>query len=136
MLLLSIVGAASAASSCLCLRREKLAAEAAPTRGCCQHAAIPSHAARPARVRLRRAAAPTASPPRRPPPPSPPTPANRARAWPRPGSRAGYCCVDRKSVVSGKSVSVRVDLGGRRIIKKKKDTQKQKYKQQKLIAME
>src|SRR3546814_19503113 len=31
------------------------------------------------------------------------------------GGRAG----DRKSVVSGKSVSVRVDLGGRRIIKKK-----------------
>src|SRR3546814_13005039 len=29
-------------------------------------------------------------------------------------------CGDRKSVVSGKSVSVRVDLGGRRIIKKKK----------------
>src|SRR3546814_15422334 len=29
---------------------------------------------------------------------------------------------DRKSVVSGKSVSVRVDLGGRRIIKKKKVT--------------
>src|SRR3546814_12821365 len=28
---------------------------------------------------------------------------------------------DRKSVVSGKSVSVRVDLGGRRIIKKKKE---------------
>src|SRR3546814_15591412 len=27
--------------------------------------------------------------------------------------------IDRKSVVSGKSVSVRVDLGGRRIIKKK-----------------
>src|SRR3546814_18106319 len=27
---------------------------------------------------------------------------------------------DRKSVVSGKSVSVRVDLGGRRIIKKKR----------------
>src|SRR3546814_15522449 len=27
---------------------------------------------------------------------------------------------DRKSVVSGKSVAVRVDLGGRRIIKKKK----------------
>src|SRR3546814_19911671 len=27
---------------------------------------------------------------------------------------------DRKSVVSGKSVSVRVDLGGRRLIKKKK----------------
>src|SRR3546814_17561760 len=29
---------------------------------------------------------------------------------------------DRKSVVSGKSVSVRVDLGGRRIIKKKRTT--------------
>src|SRR3546814_15060278 len=29
---------------------------------------------------------------------------------------------DRKSVVSGKSVSVRVDLGGRRIIKKKTQT--------------
>src|SRR3546814_12813863 len=28
---------------------------------------------------------------------------------------------DRKSVVQGKSVSVRVDLGGRRIIKKKKE---------------
>src|SRR3546814_14078273 len=28
---------------------------------------------------------------------------------------------DRKSVVSGKSVSVRVDLGGRRLIKKKKN---------------
>src|SRR3546814_17996327 len=28
--------------------------------------------------------------------------------------------IDRKSVVSGTSVSVRVDLGGRRIIKKKK----------------
>src|SRR3546814_18043813 len=31
---------------------------------------------------------------------------------------------DRKSVVSGKSVSVRVDLGGRRIIKKKKKQKK------------
>src|SRR3546814_18905613 len=29
--------------------------------------------------------------------------------------------LDRKSVVKGKSVSVRVDLGGRRIIKKKKN---------------
>src|SRR3546814_14724697 len=29
--------------------------------------------------------------------------------------------LDRKSVVSGKSVSVRVDIGGRRIIKKKKE---------------
>src|SRR3546814_11400176 len=33
---------------------------------------------------------------------------------------------DRKSVVSGKSVSVRVDLGGRRIIKKKKYIQMKK----------
>src|SRR3546814_19588203 len=32
--------------------------------------------------------------------------------------------IDRKSVVSGKRVSVRVDLGGRRIIKKKKETQR------------
>src|SRR3546814_17264782 len=31
---------------------------------------------------------------------------------------------DRKSVVQGKSVSVRVDLGGRRLIKKKTKTQK------------
>src|SRR3546814_17383890 len=37
----------------------------------------------------------------------------------------GWCStiqgIDRKSVVKGKSVSVRVDLGGRRIIKKKKE---------------
>src|SRR3546814_16820459 len=33
--------------------------------------------------------------------------------------RLGRTTGDRKSVVSGKSVSVRVDLGGRRIIKKK-----------------
>src|SRR3546814_18363508 len=33
---------------------------------------------------------------------------------------------DRKSVVSGKSVSVRVDLGGRRIIKTKKKIHKRK----------
>src|SRR3546814_19325125 len=32
---------------------------------------------------------------------------------------------DRKSVVEGKSVSVRVDLGGRRIIKKKKRERKE-----------
>src|SRR3546814_12721569 len=32
----------------------------------------------------------------------------------------GAITLDRKSVVKGKSVSVRVDLGGRRIIKKKK----------------
>src|SRR3546814_20513165 len=36
-------------------------------------------------------------------------------------------CPDRKSVVEGKSVSVRVDLGGRRIIKQKKKN-KNKYK--------
>src|SRR3546814_19893754 len=37
----------------------------------------------------------------------------------------GRTPIDRKSVVSGKSVSVRVDLGGRRIIKKKeKDEQR------------
>src|SRR3546814_13376084 len=34
---------------------------------------------------------------------------------------------DRKSVVSGTSVSVRVDLGGRRIIKKKKKEIEQTY---------
>src|SRR3546814_13461801 len=34
--------------------------------------------------------------------------------------------IDRKSVGSGKSVSVRVDLGGRRIIKKKKTSEKNK----------
>src|SRR3546814_16989563 len=34
---------------------------------------------------------------------------------------------DRKSVVKGKSGSVRVDLGGRRSIKKKKKHHKQKY---------
>src|SRR3546814_12158216 len=34
---------------------------------------------------------------------------------------------NRKSVVSGKSVSVRVDLGGRRIIKKKKVTSEAIY---------
>src|SRR3546814_15951091 len=33
---------------------------------------------------------------------------------------------DRKSVVSGKSVSVRVDLGGRRIIKKKNSNDEQR----------
>src|SRR3546814_15374546 len=36
---------------------------------------------------------------------------------------AGFRRRDRKSVVSGKSVSVRVDLGGPRIIKKKNRTQ-------------
>src|SRR3546814_11966739 len=38
--------------------------------------------------------------------------------------------VDRKSVVAGKSVSVRVDLGGRRIIKKKNTHKNEKRKKQ------
>src|SRR3546814_19886618 len=38
--------------------------------------------------------------------------------------RDRHQAADRKSVVSGKSVSVRVDLGGRRIIKKKKKIRK------------
>src|SRR3546814_14240138 len=37
------------------------------------------------------------------------------------GAVAGGAVGDRKSVVEGKSVSVRVDLGGRSIIKKKKE---------------
>src|SRR3546814_14619340 len=41
-----------------------------------------------------------------------------ARCWQ--ASTSGGASADRKSVVSGKSVSVRVDLGGRRSIKKKK----------------
>src|SRR3546814_3144306 len=40
--------------------------------------------------------------------------------WRRLLKLSAICSRDRKSVVSGKSVSVRVDLGGRRIIKKKK----------------
>src|SRR3546814_18830265 len=36
-------------------------------------------------------------------------------------SKLSNPAIDRKSVVSGKSVSVRVDLGGRRIITKKTD---------------
>src|SRR3546814_13911347 len=44
----------------------------------------------------------------------------RARQAPAPAHRRGtQGPPDRKSVVSGKSVSVRVDLGGRRIIKQK-----------------
>src|SRR3546814_19641205 len=42
---------------------------------------------------------------------------------PRPRRGLGWLG-DRKSVVSGKSVSVRVDLGGGRIIKNKQKTQK------------
>src|SRR3546814_15327928 len=43
------------------------------------------------------------------------------------GNAAAQChgARDRKSVVWGKSVSVRVDLGGRRIIKKKKQQNKE-----------
>src|SRR3546814_16009066 len=40
----------------------------------------------------------------------------------RPSNSRWHGLGDRKSVVEGKSVSVRVDLGGRRIIKKKKNT--------------
>src|SRR3546814_20789436 len=47
------------------------------------------------------------------------------RACPRPSLHAP-AVIDRKSVGSGKSVSVRVDLGGRRIIKKKKNNAKEK----------
>src|SRR3546814_19817716 len=43
-----------------------------------------------------------------------PSPAPAPRPWP------SCAPPDRKSVVSGQSVSVRVDLGGRRIIKKKR----------------
>src|SRR3546814_12879314 len=50
-----------------------------------------------------------------------------ARSHSPAGSTVATCTVcarlaNRKSVVEGKSVSVRVDLGGRRIIKKKKNT--------------
>src|SRR3546814_18659665 len=41
------------------------------------------------------------------------------------GVRHGDYRQDRKSVVEGKSVSVRVDLGGRRLIKKKQIKEKQ-----------
>src|SRR3546814_6183574 len=44
---------------------------------------------------------------------------DRGRQRPALGALDGWRRGDRKSVVSGKSVSVRVDLGGRRIIKKK-----------------
>src|SRR3546814_14954446 len=50
---------------------------------------------------------------------------DRARTIVDPGIGFGKTVqhhLDRKSVVSGKSVSVRVDLGGRRIIKKKTHT--------------
>src|SRR3546814_19531375 len=44
------------------------------------------------------------------------------------------CRVDRKSVVSGKSVSVRVDLGGRRIIQKNNNNNN-KRKSTKMIIL-
>src|SRR3546814_14951437 len=40
------------------------------------------------------------------------------------GLAPAFIKLDRKSVVQGKRVSVRVDRGGRRIFKKKKDEQK------------
>src|SRR3546814_10935665 len=40
----------------------------------------------------------------------------------------GADLADRKSVVKGKSVSVRVDLGGRRIIKKKNIKERRQYR--------
>src|SRR3546814_12597193 len=40
---------------------------------------------------------------------------------------APLCAADRKSVVEGKRVSVRLDLGGRRIIKKKNKEIKKKH---------
>src|SRR3546814_12407589 len=43
----------------------------------------------------------------------------RLRVWNDDRIAAGSGFPDRKSVVSGQSVSVRVDLGGRRILKKK-----------------
>src|SRR3546814_14493701 len=48
------------------------------------------------------------------------------RPLPEEQDRAG---ADRKSVVKGKSVSVRVDLGGRRIIKKKQRVNKTERKE-------
>src|SRR3546814_13444902 len=50
----------------------------------------------------------------------------RPRLDQRPGVRGRDPAEDRKSVVWGKSVSVRVDLGGRRIIKKKTNKEKNK----------
>src|SRR3546814_12683183 len=46
--------------------------------------------------------------------------------WHAAGRRDCRARQDRKSVVEGKSVSVRVDLGGRRIIKKKNIIKKHK----------
>src|SRR3546814_12671157 len=48
------------------------------------------------------------------------------RLAPRPGAKVDHG-QDRKSVVQGKRVSVRVNLGGRRTIKKKKIKEKNKH---------
>src|SRR3546814_11539978 len=48
-----------------------------------------------------------------------PCPPHRRRRGSHPAGRPRTGTGDRKSVLSGKSVSVRVDLGGRRIIEKK-----------------
>src|SRR3546814_16602041 len=50
----------------------------------------------------------------------------RVRPARRPSGHACSGSKDRKSVVEGKSVSVRVDIGGRRIIKTKKTKHKRK----------
>src|SRR3546814_19624030 len=70
------------------------------------------------------------------PPPSPAWPACRSRA-PAPArcgcrrrARRDGSAADRKSVVSGKSVSVRVDLGSRSILNKKKINNNNKKIQQ------
>src|SRR3546814_14713915 len=47
-----------------------------------------------------------------------------AASWASCCRRAPPPTPDRKSVLSGKSVSVRVDLGGRRILKQQKNTQR------------
>src|SRR3546814_20567576 len=54
-----------------------------------------------------------------PPLPAPPHPALLALVWLRQRPAPARRREDRKSVVKGKRVSVRVDLGGRRLIKKK-----------------
>src|SRR3546814_13344394 len=58
----------------------------------------------------------------------------QARAWRSalPEERAVATDADRKSVVKGKSVSVRVDLGGRRIIKKKTHLQVSVFRNEKI----
>src|SRR3546814_11368136 len=77
---------------------------------------------RPAREAVRRAGPALFGPARR-------LSADHQGGHPRIGRSAdGDHRVDRKSVVEGKSVAVRVDLGGRRIIKKKKTKNKKDNK--------